>query len=161
MAGSWSYRRHFAFVGQDPVLFTGTALSNIAYGDPAPDLERARRAAVLAHAWEFLAESGGLDTPIVGDGANLSGGQRQRLAIARALYLDRPVLVLDEATSNLDRESEERIAETLSALHGQKSIVIVAHRPRTVELADLVIHLERGRLTRVEEHPAKTSALRA
>ena len=83
---------------------------------------------------------------IKGNGGNLSGGQRQRLAIARALYLDRPVLVLDEATSNLDSESEERIAETLSALHGRKTIIIVAHRPRTTRLADQIIHLERGQI---------------
>ena len=81
-----------------------------------------------------------------GHGGNLSGGQRQRLAIARALYLDRPVLILDEATSNLDSESEERIAETLSALHGQKTILIVAHRPRTTRLADQIIRLEDGRI---------------
>ena len=90
---------------------------------------------------------------IKGNGGNLSGGQRQRVAIARALYLDRPVLVLDEATSNLDNESEERIAETLSALHGRKTIVIVAHRPRTTRLADQIIRLEHGQIvTGEQEH---------
>ncbi|WP_215842154.1 ABC transporter ATP-binding protein [Acidithiobacillus montserratensis] len=139
------YRRYFSFVAQEPVLFTGSVLSNIAYGESQPDRQRAETAARQAHAWDFLARSGGLDSMIQGNGANFSGGQRQRLAIARALYLDRPVLVLDEATSNLDSESEERIAETLAELHGQKTILIVAHRPRTTRLADQVIRLERGK----------------
>ncbi|MGC8592600.1 ABC transporter ATP-binding protein [Acidithiobacillus sp.] len=149
-----AYRRYFAFVGQDPVLFSGSALSNIAYADPMPDRQRAETAARQAHAWEYLAVMGGLDTVIAGDGANLSGGQRQRLAIARALYLNRPVLVLDEATSNLDADSEERIAATLRALHGQKTIIIVAHRPRTAELADRVIRMERGRASTLEQPAA-------
>jgi subfamily B ATP-binding cassette protein MsbA len=143
---SGDYRGYFAFVAQEPVLFTGSALSNIAYADAQPDRQRAEAAARQAHTWDFLATTGGLDTLIKGNGGNLSGGQRQRLAIARALYLDRPVLVLDEATSNLDSESEEHIAETLSALHGRKTIVIIAHRPRTTRLADQVIRLERGRI---------------
>ncbi len=140
------YRAYFSFVAQEPVLFTGTALSNIAYADPQPDAARAEAAARQAHAWDFLAALGGLEMMIKGHGGNLSGGQRQRLAIARALYLDRPVLILDEATSNLDSESEERIAETLSALHGRKTILIVAHRPRTTRLADQIIRLEDGRI---------------
>ncbi len=140
------YRGYFSFVAQEPVLFSGSALSNIAYGEDTPDPHRAEIAARQAHAWDFLALSGGLDSPIQGNGANFSGGQRQRLAIARALYLDRPVLVLDEATSNLDSESEERIAETLAELHGKKTILIVAHRPRTTRLADQVIRLERGKV---------------
>ena len=149
------YRGYFSFVAQEPVLFSGTALSNIAYADVQPDHERAEAAARQAHAWEFLAPIGGLETMIKGNGGNLSGGQRQRLAIARALYLDRPVLVLDEATSNLDSESEERIAETLSALHGRKTIIIVAHRPRTTRLADQIIRLERGQIVAEEqEHGA-------
>jgi len=140
------YRSYFSFVAQEPVLFSGSALSNIAYGEDTPDPHRAEIAARQAHAWDFLALSGGLDSPIQGNGANFSGGQRQRLAIARALYLDRPVLVLDEATSNLDSESEERIAETLAELHGKKTILIVAHRPRTTRMADQVIRLERGKV---------------
>jgi len=146
-----AYRRCFAFVPQEPVLFSGTALENIAFGDFQPDRARAERAARAAHAWDFLEGQGGLEAVIEGQGSNLSGGQRQRLAIARALYLERPVLVLDEATSNLDAESEERIAETLEALHGQKTIVIVAHRPRTTRLADQRIYLEAGWR---REHPS-------
>jgi subfamily B ATP-binding cassette protein MsbA len=148
---SGDYRSYFAFVAQEPVLFTGSALSNIAYADAQPDRQRAEAAARQAHTWDFLAKTGGLDTLIKGNGGNLSGGQRQRLAIARALYLDRPVLVLDEVTSNLDSESEEHIAETLSALHGRKTIIIIAHRPRTTRLADQVIRLERGRIVADEQ----------
>lgn len=148
-----AYRRCFAFVAQEPILFSGTALENISFGDPEPDRARAERAARSAHAWDFLQAQGGLDAVIQGQGSNLSGGQRQRLAIARALYLERPVLVLDEATSNLDSESEERIAETIEALHGQKTIIIVAHRPRTTRLADQRIYLEGGR--RLEHAPSE------
>ncbi|MFZ5660439.1 MAG: ABC transporter ATP-binding protein [Pseudomonadota bacterium] len=147
------YRQLFAFVGQDPVLFEGSALFNIAYGDAAPDRERARRAAEQAHAWEFLEPLGGLEAPVGPRGGSLSGGQKQRLAIARALYRDAPVLVLDEATSALDADSEEKIAQTIAALHGQKSIFIIAHRPRTVRLADRVLRFDGGRA--LEEGAAK------
>ncbi len=138
------YRKNFAFVAQDPVLFSGTALENIAYGDPDPDLPRAEAVARAAYCWEFLANTGGLESPVAGHGSNLSGGQRQRMAIARALYLDRPVLVLDEATSSLDTASEERIAEVLEKLRGWKTLILVAHRPRTIALADQRIHLDHG-----------------
>ncbi len=140
------YRKNFAFVAQDPVLFTGTALENIAYGDPDPDPVRAEAAARAAYCWEFLAATGGLDSPVTGHGSNLSGGQRQRMAIARALYLDRPVLVLDEATSSLDTASEERIAGALERLRGRKTLIIVAHRPRTIAMADQRFHLDHGHL---------------
>lgn len=140
------YRQFFAFVGQEPTLFAGSAISNIAFGDPQPRLDKALRAAKDAHAWEFLEPLGGLEAQIGPRGGSLSGGQKQRLAIARALYRDSPVLMLDEATSALDAESEEKIAQTLAQLHGRKSIFIIAHRPRTVQLADRVIQLDAGRM---------------
>lgn len=151
------YRQFFSFVGQEPTLFGGTALSNIAFGDQNPDLERARQAARDAHAWEFLEPLGGLEAAIGPRGGSLSGGQKQRLAIARALYRNSPVLVLDEATSALDAESEEKIARTLAALHGRKSIFIIAHRPRTLLLADRVVRLENGRV--IAEEAGERSTL--
>lgn len=139
------YRQHFAYVPQEPLLFSGSVLENIAYADPQPDRERAESAARAAHCWEFLGGLGGLDLRVEGHGSNFSGGQRQRLAIARALYLERPFLVLDEATSALDSESEQRILETLEALRGKVTIIVAAHREASLVLADHVIHLEHGR----------------
>ncbi|MCE5359529.1 MAG: ABC transporter ATP-binding protein [Acidithiobacillus sp.] len=140
------YRRHFAYVAQEPLLFSGTVLENIAYADVHPDRERAAAAARAAHCWEFLEEIGGLEAPVQGHGTNFSGGQRQRLAIARALYQERPFLVLDEATSALDSESEQRILQTLAELRGRVTIIVAAHREASLALADQVIRLERGKI---------------
>ncbi len=148
------YRAHFAYVAQEPLLFSGTALANIAYADSHPDRARAEAAARAAHCWEFLQDSGGLDTCLQSQGSNLSGGQRQRLAIARALYLDRPLLVLDEATSALDSASETAILETLASLRGQKTIIIAAHRPASLRLADQRIYLAHGRQLELSPEPS-------
>lgn len=141
-----SYRQHFAYVAQEPLLFSGTVLENIAYADPQADRKRAEDVARAAHCWEFLQDAGGLDTAVHGHGSNFSGGQRQRLAIARALYQRRPFLVLDEATSALDSESEQRILDTLANLRGRITIIVAAHREASLTLADQVIRLERGRI---------------
>ncbi len=140
------YRRHFAYVAQEPLLFSGTVLENIAYADAQADRKRAEAAARAAHCWEFLKEIGGLDASVQGHGTNFSGGQRQRLAIARALYQERPFLVLDEATSALDSESEQRILQTLAELRGRVTIIVAAHREASLALADQVIRLERGKI---------------
>ncbi|MEY2341047.1 ABC transporter ATP-binding protein [Acidithiobacillus sp. IBUN Pt1247-S3] len=141
-----SYRQHFAYVPQEPLLFSGTVLENIAYADPQPDRKRAEDAAHAAHCWEFLSSIGGLDASVQGHGSNFSGGQRQRLAIARALYQQRPFLVLDEATSALDSESEQRILETLATLRGKITIIVAAHREASLALADQIIRLDRGQM---------------
>ncbi|WP_308388846.1 ABC transporter ATP-binding protein [Acidithiobacillus sp. AMEEHan] len=153
-----SYRQHFSYVAQEPLLFSGTVWENIAYADPEPDRKRAEDAARAAHCWEFLQDAGGLDAAVQGHGSNFSGGQRQRLAIARALYQRRPFLVLDEATSALDSESEQHILDTLAELRGKITIIVAAHREASLTLADQVIRLERGRILSGARASAESSA---
>ncbi len=142
-----SIRRHVGVVSQDVVLFNDTVLGNIAWGDPRPELERAKAAAVQANAHEFIAALPGDYLHVLGDrGAGLSGGQRQRLAIARALYRDPKLLVLDEATSALDPESERVVQQALDVLMRGRTTVIIAHRLSTVRNADRIVVLDRGRI---------------
>ena len=146
--GDW--QRRIGLVMQDPPIFFGTVLDNIAFSDPEPDRERAMHAARLAHVAAVIeALPEGLDTRVGLQGSRLSGGQRQRLALARALYGEPWLLVLDEATSALDSESEREIQTALTALKGSCSILLVAHRLKTVELADRIVVLAGGRV--VEE----------
>lgn len=133
-------RRQIAYVPQEPYLFQGSIAENIRMGRPEATEEEIREAAKQAHAHEFIMEfPEGYDTKVGERGNNLSGGQRQRIAIARAILKDTPVLLLDEATSALDNESEQAVNEALRNLQGQKTILMIAHRPSTIELADRVI----------------------
>jgi subfamily B ATP-binding cassette protein MsbA len=147
-----SLRRQIALVTQDTVLFDTTVRANIAYGETAPSEERLRAAASAACADEFIERlPKGYDTS-VGEGASrLSGGQRQRLAIARAIYKDAPILILDEATSQLDTESEALIARALANLMRGRTTLVIAHRLSTVRRADRILVLDRGRI--VEQGP--------
>ena len=142
-----SLRAQMALVTQEMHLFNGTARSNIAYGradaDDAAVVEAARR----ARADEFLrALPEGYDTPVGEDAGRLSGGQRQRLSIARAFFKNAPILILDEATSQLDAESEAAVAEALSTLMRGKTTLVIAHRLSTVRRADRIVVLEAGRV---------------
>jgi ABC-type multidrug transport system fused ATPase/permease subunit len=142
-----SWRRRVGFVMQDAPIFFGTVLENIAWGSDAPDRARADRAAELAHLGDVLrAMPDGLDTHLGQKGARLSGGQRQRVALARALYREPWLLVLDEATSALDGDSERVIQDALVSLKGQCSMLVVAHRIKTVQLADRILVLVGGRV---------------
>ncbi|HVF34810.1 MAG TPA: lipid A export permease/ATP-binding protein MsbA [Candidatus Saccharimonadia bacterium] len=147
-------RRQIAVVGQKVTLFDDTVARNIAYGalagaSPA-QIEAAARA---ANALEFIERlPQGFDTPIGDNGALLSGGQRQRLAIARAILKDAPILILDEATSSLDPESERLISDALEKLLHRCTTLVIAHRLATVEHADQVLVLERGRLIERGRH---------
>ncbi len=146
-------RQQIGFVPQDPVLFAGTIRDNLRYG--APDAPAARLEEVLeqAHAREFVERlPEGLDTRIGEGGVGLSGGQRQRLAIARALLPAPRVLLLDEATSALDADSEKQIAETVRALRGTCSVLVIAHRLSTVRQADRIVVLESGRVVASGPH---------
>ena len=148
-----SYRRTLGIVEQDVFLFDGTIAENIAYGDRSASLERIIQAAEAANAAEFIDRlPDGYDTFIGERGVRLSGGQRQRLAIARAILADPRIFILDEATSNLDSESERLIQQSLATLlHGRTSFVI-AHRLSTIRHADRILVLADGAIAEIGTH---------
>lgn len=134
-----SLRRQIAYVPQEPYLFQGSIAENIRMGRPEATEEEIIQAAKQAHAHDFIMEfPERYDTKVGERGNNLSGGQRQRIAIARAILKDTSIILLDEATSALDNESEQAVNEALRNLQGQKTILMIAHRPSTIELADRV-----------------------
>jgi len=150
-----SLRQQIALVSQDVVLFNDTIAANIAYGDPAPSMQRIEAAARAAHAHEFIErQPEGYLSPVGENGLRLSGGQRQRLAIARALYKNAPILILDEATSALDTESERLVQAALEVLMKGRTTVVIAHRLSTIENADRIVVLDRGRIAEVGSHAA-------
>jgi subfamily B ATP-binding cassette protein MsbA len=147
-------RRQIAVVGQEVTLFNDTLAHNIGYGRPE-DVAEAHiiAAAEAAHAMPFIRDlPQGLQTRIGDRGVLLSGGQRQRIAIARAILKDAPILVLDEATSALDSESERLVQDALRTLTRNRTSLIIAHRLSTVERADGILVLERGRLVETGTH---------
>ncbi|HEX4438771.1 MAG TPA: ABC transporter ATP-binding protein [Thermoanaerobaculia bacterium] len=148
-----SLRRQIALVTQETVLFDTTVRENIAYGEPSAPDEKVRAAARAAYADEFVERmERGYETH-VGEGASqLSGGQRQRLAIARAIYRDAPILILDEATSQLDTESEALVARALANLMRGRTTLVIAHRLSTVSRADRILALEGGRIVEEGTH---------
>ena len=140
-------RRAIGFVSQDTFLFHGTARENIAYGDPSKNETAVSDAAKAAEAHEFLAFlPQGYDTMVGERGQKLSGGQRQRLAIARAVLKDPPILMLDEATSAVDNETEAAISKSLDRLVVGRTTIMVAHRLSTIVKADRIFVLEEGRV---------------
>ncbi|MCH7895031.1 MAG: lipid A export permease/ATP-binding protein MsbA [Proteobacteria bacterium] len=147
-------RAQISLVSQDVVLFNDTIANNIAYGalGVAGD-EQIREAASSAHVLEFAEEMpAGLDTMVGDKGVLLSGGQRQRIAIARALLRNAPVLLLDEATSALDTESERKIQQALDRLMQNRTTLVIAHRLSTVENADRILVLDKGRIVEIGSH---------
>ena len=148
-------RGSIGIVPQEPVLFSGTLRENIAYArDDATD-EQIVAAARAAHAWEFIERlADGLNTRVGERGVKLSGGQRQRIAIARVFLKDPAIVVLDEATSSLDSESERLVEEAMEQLLVRRSTLIIAHRLSTVRRADRVIVLDRGRIVEEGTHDA-------
>ena len=138
-------RAQFALVAQDTYLFHGTVTENLLLGKPDATREEIEAAATAANAHDFiLSLSAGYDTIIGERGQKLSGGQRQRLAIARAILKDAPILILDEATSHVDTESEAVIQEALDRLMENRTTIIIAHRLSTVAKADQIVVLDRG-----------------
>jgi ABC-type multidrug transport system fused ATPase/permease subunit len=139
-----SLREQIGFVAQRPFLFYDTIEANISYGKEAT-LEQIQHAAKRAFADEFIERlPQGYKSMLAEGGQNLSGGQQQRLAIARALFKNAPLLILDEATSSLDAISELKIKQAITSLHGEVTQIIIAHRLTTIEHADRIIYLERG-----------------
>ncbi len=148
-----SYRQLLGVVEQDVFLFDGSIADNIAYGRRGASVEQVIQAAKAAAADEFISKSPkGYNTLIGERGFKLSGGQRQRLAIARALLADPKILILDEATSNLDSESERLIQSSLALLLEQRTAFVIAHRLSTIIHADQIIVLDEGRIAQCGTH---------
>jgi ATP-binding cassette, subfamily B, bacterial MsbA len=148
-----SLRRLVGMVPQETILFNDTVRNNIAYGVGETPLERVEEAARAANAHDFIRTlPDGYDALVGERGVKLSGGQRQRLAIARALLKNPPFLILDEATSNLDTESERLVQEALDRLLQRRTVVVIAHRLSTIERADHIVVLDQGRLVEQGVH---------
>ena len=137
-------------VFQDVVLFDDTVMENIRLGKHGATDEEVLTAAKAANCDEFVSKlPQGYDTPIGENGAKLSGGERQRISIARALLKNAPIVLLDEATASLDVENESKVQGALSRLLAGKTVLVIAHRMRTVRSADKIVVLKEGRV--VEE----------
>jgi len=148
-----SYRRLLGIVEQDTFLFDGTIAQNIAYGMRGATMEQVQHAAELANAHEFISKlPDGYESLIGERGVKLSGGQRQRLTIARAILADPRILILDEATSNLDTESERLIQTSLHSLMAGRTSFVIAHRLSTIAHADRILVLENGRIIEQGRH---------
>jgi subfamily B ATP-binding cassette protein MsbA len=148
-----SYRSHLGVVLQDDFLFEGTIRENIIFPRPKATEEQIQQAVKAAHVDEFTKRfEKGLDTLIGERGVKLSGGQRQRIAIARAILADPRILILDEATSNLDTESEAYIQESLKTLMKGRTTFVIAHRLSTIRQADQILVVENGRIAERGHH---------
>jgi subfamily B ATP-binding cassette protein MsbA len=148
-----SLRSQVALVSQQTILFNDSVRNNIAYGNTNPPEQDIIEAACAAHAEQFIAElPEGYDTVIGEAGVKLSGGQRQRLAIARALFKNAPILILDEATSSLDSKSEEEVQQALENLMHNRTTFIIAHRLSTIRKAHRIIVLSHGRIVEHGTH---------
>jgi ABC-type multidrug transport system fused ATPase/permease subunit len=155
LASAASLRGQLAWVGQEPFLFDGTVAENITLGhetgDVAGDHERLRLAAERSQSLGLIERLGGFEAQVGERGRRLSGGERQRLSIARALYRDAPLLLLDEPTSHLDAENERALRSALDELVKERTVLLIAHRLATVRGCERAVVLERGRV--VEEGP--------
>jgi len=148
-----SLRATIGVVTQETFLFSGSIHDNIAYGRPGATVDDVARAARQAHAEEFIRASPDGYATLVGErGVRLSGGQRQRLAIARAFLKDPPILILDEATSDLDAESEFMVQQALTDLMRGRTVLVIAHRLATVRNADRIVVVHEGRIAEVGRH---------
>jgi ATP-binding cassette subfamily B protein len=146
-------RRHIGLVLQEPFLFRASISDNIAYGRPDAKLEDIINAAKAANAHDFImGQPAGYDTMLGEHGAGLSGGERQRISIARALLCDPAILILDEATSSVDTESEQQIQEALAVLCRDRTTIAIAHRLSTLRDADRILLIDNGRLAEQGSH---------
>ena len=146
-------RRQIGIVPQEVLLFGGTIMENISYGDPNASEDQIITAAKKSNSWEFISSfPDGLHTVIGERGIKLSGGQRQRIAIARAILKDPKILILDEATSSLDAESEKLVQEALDILMEGRTSIIIAHRLATIKSVDCIYVLENGAIVETGTH---------
>ncbi|RZL95149.1 MAG: ABC transporter ATP-binding protein [Variovorax sp.] len=149
------YRRHVGLVLQEPFLFFGTIAQNIAYGKPEATREEIVAAARAAHAHDFILRlAHGYDSLVGERGQGLSGGERQRISIARALLIDPRILILDEATSAVDTETEKEIQKALDNLVKGRTTIAIAHRLSTLRKADRLVVMDRGEVVEVGPHDA-------
>ena len=145
--------RNFSFVFQSVYLFEDTIANNIRFGKPEASQEEVIEAAKKAACHDFIISlPDGYDTKIGEGGASLSGGERQRISIARAIIKDAPIIILDEATANVDPENEEALMQAIQALTRNKTIIMIAHRLKTVEHADQILVLDQGRIVEQGKH---------
>ena len=148
-----SLMSHFSFVFQSVYLFHDTIANNIRFGQPDAPMEDVIAAAKKACCHDFIfALPDGYDTVVGEGGANLSGGERQRISIARAMMKDAPVIFLDEAMANVDPENENDLMRAIQALTAEKTVIMIAHRIKTVEHADQILVVDRGRIVQRGTH---------
>jgi ATP-binding cassette, subfamily B, bacterial MsbA len=148
-----SLRRQIGIVTQDSVIFPGTIADNIAYANPRAKRNQIESAAQRAFAHDFILEKPqGYDTVLGEHGAQLSGGQKQRLCIARAILRPTPILILDEATSQVDAESEALIQKAIESLMHERTTFVIAHRFSTIRSADRIVVLEKGAVVGLGKH---------
>jgi ATP-binding cassette, subfamily B, bacterial len=153
-----SLRSQIAIVQQEPILFHRTLAENIAYGRPGASMEAVEQAARLANAHDFIMRlPKGYGTLVGERGVKLSGGERQRVALARAFLADAPVLILDEATSSLDSESEALIQEAMERLMKGRTSIVIAHRLSTVRSMDRILVFDRGKIVEQGTHKVLTA----
>jgi len=146
-------RKHIGIVSQETILFNDSVANNIAFGMPDAHKDAIIKAAKAANAHDFIMKTPNKYETIIGDrGIKLSGGEKQRIAIARALFKDPPILILDEATSQLDTESERLVQQAIDRLMAQRTVLVIAHRLSTVEHADKIIVLDGGRIVESGTH---------
>ncbi|MFC1770783.1 ABC transporter ATP-binding protein [Candidatus Margulisiibacteriota bacterium] len=149
----FTLRSQIGMVPQEDILFRGTVLDNISYGKMDASAEEVKKAAIQANAWEFIERMpGNLYARIQDRGANLSGGQKQRISIARAILRNPRILILDEATSSLDTESERLVQEALNVLMKQRTTFVIAHRLSTIMHADKIIVMDKGTIRESGKH---------
>jgi ABC-type multidrug transport system fused ATPase/permease subunit len=146
-------RSQMAYVPQEVILFGGTIRQNIAYGNPDATDDEIRAAAEKANAWEFIQSfPSGMETIVGERGIQLSGGQRQRIAIARAVLRNPAILILDEATSSLDSDSEKLVQAALDSLMKGRTSLVIAHRLSTIRNADRIVVLDQGQVRESGTH---------
>jgi ATP-binding cassette subfamily B protein/subfamily B ATP-binding cassette protein MsbA len=148
-----SLRKQVSFVSQDVFLFNGTVKENILYGRLDASDEEVIAAAKAANAHDFIMElADGYNTQVGERGVKLSGGQKQRISIARAILKDAPILILDEATSSVDTQTERLIQEALEKLMKNRTTIVIAHRLSTIQKADQIIVIKEGKITEKGKH---------
>lgn len=146
-------RSLFGIVTQESILFNDSVYNNILFGKPGVTMEQVTEAAKIANAHEFImAMEQGYETNIGDRGSKLSGGQRQRISIARAILRDPPILILDEATSSLDSESERLVQDALFKVMKDRTSIVIAHRLSTIKFADTILVMEKGRIVEQGDH---------